>query len=506
MVEGGLRQGVASGATVGRYRVAGRLAVGGMAEVYLAEMSGLDGFARLVVLKRLLPTLAEHEGFVRMFLDEARLGALLHHPNVVQVLDVGRDGEVPFMVLEYVAARNLRAVQDACSQAGRVMPLECALHVVIAAAAGLHYAHERRGTAGRPLGIVHRDVTPANLLVTYDGCVKVTDFGIAKTALRSSRTRTGLTRGTTAYMSPEQVRGRRLDRRSDVFSLGILLYELTTGTRLFEGTSEYEVLHGIVTAEVPRPSRRRRGYPRELESIVQRALAPDPARRYATAGELQGALERCACARKLGPSPLGLAALMRALFPGEGEAVPALDTAGLELVTRTPPAAGPGLAATPADDDAVPAALFSAEMVTRPLPATGAPRRRRVVRAGVVAAAVAALAAGLVGVRLWERHAWRTGAAADPAGLATTTAPRVEAAPPALAPPPTVVAPAAAAPLAAAPALAPAAPAPIAAPASASAPVAAGAEPAAVSRPRRGARAAAVRPARRERRHGSRSP
>ncbi|HVV52382.1 MAG TPA: serine/threonine-protein kinase, partial [Polyangia bacterium] len=306
------------GRPIGRYEPIRRLAVGGMAEIYLARLPGvgIEGFEKLVVLKRILPQHALDPELLRMFLDEARLSATLTHPHVTEVYDVGADGDAPFFAMEYVHGANLRELMRAHARAAGdpAAPLELphAIGVVAAAAAGLHYAHERLGPGGEPLGIVHRDVSPSNVLVSYDGAVKVSDFGIAKWAFQRTRTQEGTLKGKFAYMSPEQCRGRAVDRRSDVFALGTILYELTTGTAPFSGESDLAILNQIATGEAAPPAwpAARGGYPPALAEIVMRARAPDPDRRFPTMQALQVALESFARAASLPVSTVALGELM----------------------------------------------------------------------------------------------------------------------------------------------------------------------------------------------------
>jgi serine/threonine protein kinase len=302
------------GVKLGRYELLRNLAVGGMAELFVARASGLEGFEKLVVLKRILPQLATNADFIKMFLDEARIAALLHHPNIAQVYDFGRAGESYFFTMEYVPGKDLREILRAAKRRGGI-PLEHALGIILGVAAGLHYAHERVGIDGEPLGIVHRDVSPANVLVTRDGGVKLVDFGVAKARSRQTETRAGTLKGKIAYMSPEQCKGEEVDRRSDVFALGILLYELSTGTRLFKGDNEFAILREIATQDVPPPSSRTADYPPELEAIVLRALKREPAERYPTAEELQVELEAFVTRHRLVVSPVGLRRFLAELFP-----------------------------------------------------------------------------------------------------------------------------------------------------------------------------------------------
>src|SRR5262245_42270613 len=224
-----------AGSRLGKYRIRRLVTVGGMAEIYVARTAGIEGFEKEVIVKRILPHLAADPEFVQMFLDEARLAATLHHPNIVQVYDIGRDEEHGyFFSMERVHGHDLGRVLAAAADRKRGLALEHALSIVAGLAAGLHYAHEQ--------GIVHRDVSPSNVLVTYDGCVKVVDFGVAKAMANRSKTRDGAIKGKVSYMSPEQWRGLTVDRRSDVFALGILLFELTTGKRLFKGDNDFAVL------------------------------------------------------------------------------------------------------------------------------------------------------------------------------------------------------------------------------------------------------------------------
>jgi serine/threonine protein kinase len=299
-----------TGMRLGKYELVSSLAAGGMAELFVARQAGIEGFEKLVVLKRILPQLADRQDFVRMFLDEARLAATLHHPNIAQVYDIGFEpaDRSYFFTMEYVQGRDARDVLRAARDTGG-LPLEHALAIVCGVAAGLHYAHER--------DVVHRDISPSNVLVSFDGGVKLVDFGIAKVRSRHSETQAGSLKGKIAYMSPEQCRGEDVDRRSDVFALGVLLYELTTATRLFRGTNEFALIQDITGKDAPPPSSRRADYPPALEAIVMRALARDREARYATAEDLQLALERFAHDARLAVSELALRRYMHVLF-GEG--------------------------------------------------------------------------------------------------------------------------------------------------------------------------------------------
>lgn len=313
-------------AVPGKYRPFRRLAVGGMAEIFLAFSRSIQGFEKLVVLKRVLPAFAENREFMRMFLDEARLAATLDHPNIVHVHDIGEHNGNYFFVMEYVHGQSLLKLMRQITQARRWLPLEHALGIIIGTCSGMHYAHEKLGLDGRALGIVHRDVSPPNILVSYDGSVKVADFGIAKASSAKSSTAVGTLKGKIPYMSPEQCRSGPLDRRSDIFSIGILLYELTVGRRLFQAESELGIIHKIVNGVVPPPSQLLRGYPEELERIVYRALQLDPAHRYPTARALQVDLEELAREYKLPISAVRLGGFMEEMFDEETRRWPSAPT------------------------------------------------------------------------------------------------------------------------------------------------------------------------------------
>ncbi len=303
---------------MGRYELVRRLEIGGMAEIYLARATGIEGFEKLVVLKRILPCHAERSDFVTMFLDEARIAATLHHPNIAQVYDIGTDTCGYFFTMEFVPGKDLRHLRKLLSDRRARMPLDQAIAIISGCAAGLHAAHEQRRPDGRAMNIVHRDVSPANILVTFDGCVKLIDFGIAKAAYRQTETHAGVLKGKTSFMSPEQCLGEPIDRRSDIFSLGILLYELSTNQPLFRGKTPYETMDKITKGEILPPSTRAADYPDELEVIVMRALERDLGRRYQTARALAMDLDAFARNHRLEVSPFALGRYVQELFPEDG--------------------------------------------------------------------------------------------------------------------------------------------------------------------------------------------
>jgi serine/threonine-protein kinase len=315
-----------------------------MAEVLLARMTGIEGFERHVVVKRILAQTARDGRYVAMFLDEARLAASLHHHNIVQVIDVGEaDGEY-FFAMEYVHGRDLRDLLRHLARTEQLPPLEHAIAIATAVASALHHAHEMCGPDRKPLNLVHRDVSPANILVGYDGHVKVADFGIAKAIARRADTEVGALKGKIAYMAPEQCRGQPVDRRGDVFSLGIVLFELLVVRRLFRGDSDYDTMRAIVSGDVPKPSSLRRDLPAALDAILLRALATAPNDRYQTADELRVALEDLATIAGLRSSPSALGDYMVARFGlpplpwlAEPLAEPLARLAPLPLQSELPP-------------------------------------------------------------------------------------------------------------------------------------------------------------------------
>jgi serine/threonine-protein kinase len=269
------------------------IATGGMATVWAARLKGTRGFQKIVAIKTILPQLSEDPTFEQMFLDEASLASRIRHPNVAQILDLGEETGVLFLVMDWVDGEPLSAVLKAASRDTGSIPLPITIRIISQAAAGLHAAHELRDESGILLNLVHRDASPQNILVTFDGVVKVVDFGIAKAVGRGSAdTNAGQIKGKAAYMSPEQVKGGELDRRTDVFALGTILYLMTSGRHPFRGANDVATLYSISSdSPVMLPSKLIRHFPLSLEAVVMKALAKDPNERFATAHDLQRALD-----------------------------------------------------------------------------------------------------------------------------------------------------------------------------------------------------------------------
>ncbi|MFT3692226.1 MAG: protein kinase [Kofleriaceae bacterium] len=318
------------GSSLGRYQILRKLSDGTMAEIYLARLAGQAGFEKLVVIKRIKAQTAKDRAALAMFLDEARLAATLHHSNIAEVIDVGESNGNYFFAMEYVHGRDTRAV---LASARGPVPLGAALSITMGVASALAYAHEKTAPEG-PLRIVHRDVSPSNVIVSYDGAVKLVDFGIARATSRTAKTLTGVLKGKVPYMSPEQARGKALDRRSDLFSLGIVLYELTTGQRPFNGKSEYELLEAIAAARPRTPTMLDRSYPLPLEDLVMKLLERDPAQRFQSAETVLAALEATISRLGIYASALNLAKYMREIFPSENQFAWEITTVP---VIHTPP-------------------------------------------------------------------------------------------------------------------------------------------------------------------------
>ena len=275
----------------GKYYLLERVNVGGMAEVFKAKTYGVEGFERLLAVKRILPNIAEDEEFITMFIDEAKIAVQLNHANIAQIFDLGKVDESYFIALEYVHGKDLRAMFDRCRALTETMPISQACFIIMKICEGLDYAHNKRDSTGREMHLVHRDVSPQNILISYEGEVKLVDFGIAKAAGKASKTEAGILKGKFGYMSPEQVRGLPLDRRSDIFSVAIVLYELLTGERLFLGESDFSTLEKVRNVEILPPSTYNRKVAEELEQIVLKGLAKDVEDRYQNAIDLHDDLQ-----------------------------------------------------------------------------------------------------------------------------------------------------------------------------------------------------------------------
>ena len=298
----------------GPYRLLQRVAVGGMAEVFKAKRSGVEGFEKVVAVKRILPHLSDNKEFVDMFVDEAKMVAGLTHPSIVQIFDLGRIDKSYYIAMEYVHGRDLRTILKRAKEKELRMPLDLCLRMAGQMCSALEYAHRKKDDRGRAMEIVHRDVSPQNILISFEGQVKLTDFGIAKAATKASNTDRGALRGKLLYMSPEQAWGKAMDRRSDLFSLGIVLYEMITDQKPFLGVgTEMSILEMVRQCRIEPPRKVNSRVPGSLDAVVMKALARDPDERYQDAGEMHRALDKVLSDRQP-PSASDLARFVEVLF------------------------------------------------------------------------------------------------------------------------------------------------------------------------------------------------
>lgn len=276
----------------GKYYLLERINVGGMAEVYKAKAFGVEGFERLLAVKKILSSIAEDEAFINMFVDEAKIAVQLNHPNIAQIFDLGKVDGSYFIALEYIGGKDLKTIFERSRRIGEKVSIPRVCYLIMKVCEGLAHAHSKKDAQGKELHIVHRDVSPQNVLLSYEGEVKIIDFGIAKAQGKTSQTQVGILKGKFSYMSPEQVRGLHVDHRSDLFSLGIVLYEMLTLERLFLGESDFDTLEKIRKVEMSPPSLYNPHIPKELEDIVLKALARSPDERFQNSYEFADALER----------------------------------------------------------------------------------------------------------------------------------------------------------------------------------------------------------------------
>ena len=310
------------GMTFGKYTLLDRIAVGGMAEIFLAKQAGLAGFEKTLAIKRIRPHLSKQKNFIKMFLHEAKLAAQLNHANIVQIYDLGRISDSYFIAMEYIFGRDMRVTVPYAEEKGIMFPVEYALKIASSSCEALYYAHRKTDAYGNNLGIVHRDVTPENIMVSFDGNVKVVDFGIAKAASQLEDTKAGEIKGKLCYMSPEQCRGEKLDQRSDIFALGIVLYEWLTGYKLFGGEgkeNEMAILQSIINPKIYPPSYFREDIPEEVERIIMKSLKPNVEDRYQNAWDMQFDLDTFLASHDFTPSNIHLSNFMKQLFKDEME-------------------------------------------------------------------------------------------------------------------------------------------------------------------------------------------
>ena len=300
----------------GKYQLLDKIAVGGMAELFRAKLTGAQGFEKLIAIKKILPNLSREENLVTAFIDEAKLAALLHHENIIQIYDFGSMDDQYFIAMEYLFGKDLRTITRTARKKDVALGIENIVYIVSRICAGLDYSHHLKDLQGKPLNIIHRDINPQNILVTYEGQVKIIDFGIAKAANHNTQTRENLIKGKLAYMSPEQANGMQIDHRSDIFSTGIILYELLADRRMFTGETMH-VLSLVRDAQYDPPEEVIPDLPSKLKEILCRCLAKDPNERYQTAGEMQADIEEFMFELSMRPNARSFAGYIKDLFEEE---------------------------------------------------------------------------------------------------------------------------------------------------------------------------------------------
>jgi eukaryotic-like serine/threonine-protein kinase len=303
----------------GKYILLHRIAVGGMAEIFVARQLGLEGFEKIISIKRIRSHLSSQPNFVKMFLNEAKLAAQLNHPNIVQIYDLGRVVDSYFIAMEYVSGRDMSRVIPQADRKEIPFPIVYALKIASMALEGLYHAHTKTDSFGNPLGIVHRDVTPENIIVGYNGTVKLADFGIAKANTQIEQTKAGEIKGKLSYMSPEQAMGEKLDHRSDIFSLGAILYEWMTHTKLFTGENEMAILKSVIEGKIYPPSYFNKEIPKQVEAILMKALDKDREKRYQNASDMKYDIENYLSQKEFNPSTIHISNFMKQLFSEEIE-------------------------------------------------------------------------------------------------------------------------------------------------------------------------------------------
>ncbi len=300
----------------GKYQLLDKIAEGGMAELFRAKLTGAQGFEKLIAIKRILPNLSGEENLLAAFIDEAKLAALLHHENIIQIYDFGSMDDQYFIAMEYLFGKDLRAISRTVRKKDQELGLENILYIICRICAGLDYSHNLKDLQGKALNIIHRDINPQNILITYEGQVKIIDFGIAKAASHNTKTRENLIKGKLAYMSPEQANGQAIDHRSDIFSTGIILYELLADRRMFQGETMH-VLSLVREAQYDPPEEVIPNLPPKLNAILGRALAKDPDERFRYAGEMLADIEEFMFELSLRPNARSFAGYMKELFEEE---------------------------------------------------------------------------------------------------------------------------------------------------------------------------------------------
>ena len=416
----------ADGTRFGQYVLLEKIATGGMAEVWKARKRGEEGFQKIVAIKKILPHLSDNQDFIEMFIDEAKLAAQLNHSNIIHIYDLGKIGTSYFIAMEYIDGADLKAILKQGSDRGQPLGVELSLFIAAKIAAALEYAHRKRDFDERHMELVHRDVSPQNVLISHDGDIKLCDFGIAKAASKASHTQAGALKGKLQYMSPEQAWGKAIDRRSDIFALGAVLFEMLTGRKLFTGDSEMSILEQVRNAQIADASSINDEVTPQIDAILRKALQKDPANRYQTAGEMARDIDAILYSLRPTPTSADLAIYMHRIWTPE-PAMPSLH--GREEVTDVMPTPVP--VAVPAAAAAGSRPVTSPGVVAMPAwEAAAQPQKKKrslVVPVAIVALLIAGIAGGFFYMRSQPESATEAAAAAAPV-VQTAIAPPVNVA------------------------------------------------------------------------------
>jgi TonB family protein len=383
-----------SGTPFGQYELIEPIATGGMAEVYRARMRGVEGFQKIVAIKRILPHLTDNHEFVTMFVDEAKLAAQLQHPNIIHIYDLGKIERSYYIAMEYIDGRDLRSILRTLEEKQAHLPLGLALFIASRLAAGLDYAHHKRDLQGTAMALVHRDVSPQNVLISYDGDIKLCDFGIAKAASKASHTRAGALKGKLQYMSPEQAWGKDIDNRSDIFSLGLVLYEMLTGRKGFAGDSELSILEQVRSPRLIPPREFDPAIPPEVERVVMKALKESREERYQAAAELASDLGNMLQVIRPTPGAAELGAFLAEIV-GHERPVSAASVPAPRPAVTPPPRPAPPPAAQPPKPKPAPHPSAGEHVFVETPPVLTPPRQSRVGLIAVIGVVVLAAVAGI---------------------------------------------------------------------------------------------------------------
>jgi TonB family protein len=402
------------GIKFGQYVLLDKIATGGMAEVWKARMRGVEGFQKTVAIKKILPHLSDNQDFIEMFIDEAKLAAQLNHNNIIHIYDLGKIQSSYYIAMEYIDGYDLKTILKLAADRDNPLSVELALFIAAKIAAALDYAHRKRDFEDRDLGLVHRDVSPQNVLISQDGDIKLCDFGIAKAASKASHTQAGALKGKLQYMSPEQAWGRAIDKRSDIFALATVLFELLTGRKLFTGDNELSILEQVREARITPPSQYNDEVTPQIDAIVVKALQKDPANRYQTAGEMERDINQVLYSFKPTPTAADLAIFMHRLSTAEAAPMPPAAPIAEQEPVREPGQLKPAAAYTPPPPIAPIVPIVAEPAAAAYMPPAATEKKLPIVPIVIAAVVVIAAVGGWMAMRGKSSTPASTAAAAKP--------------------------------------------------------------------------------------------